>query len=56
MFFLQVPSRQALAERRQRGVGGKFLRKDEMQVVYADFLNQCLSVYCANQVGKYVHY
>nr|CAD1834562.1 unnamed protein product [Ananas comosus var. bracteatus] len=28
---IKVPSRQALAERRQRGVGGKFLRKDEMQ-------------------------
>ncbi|XP_072969484.1 protein FAR1-RELATED SEQUENCE 7-like isoform X1 [Typha angustifolia] len=29
---IKIPSRQALAERRQRGVGGKFLSKEEMQM------------------------
>ncbi|KAG6517069.1 hypothetical protein ZIOFF_020448 [Zingiber officinale] len=30
---LKIPSRQALAERRQRGVGGKFLSKEETQTM-----------------------
>lgn len=30
--WLQVPSRQALAERRRRGAGGKFLGKEDTQV------------------------
>ncbi|KAG1331884.1 protein FAR1-RELATED SEQUENCE 4 [Cocos nucifera] len=30
---IKIPSRQALAERRQRGVGGKFLSKEEMQTL-----------------------
>lgn len=55
----QFPSRQALAERRRRGFGGKFLSKEESQVIFS-FTSHHLSKFDALlsvvQDSSIIHY